>query len=203
VKMCGITDIDTARYAVEIGVDAIGFVFAPSKRRITRQAAKEIIEQLPLTVEKIGVFVNERSETIEEIAAYCGLTVIQLHGDEGNDMCTKLSLPVIKAVGIGCVEDIEEALLYDVDCLLVDSPKGEKFYGGNGESFNWSLLKGKEIEGKHLILAGGLHADNVREAINTVQPFMVDVSSGVETNGKKDLKKMKEFMTAIKEVGSK
>lgn len=200
VKICGLTDVETALYAAEMGADAIGFVFAPSRRRITPQMAKEIIARLPAHVEKVGVFVNEEPEVIEEIAAACGLTMIQLHGEERNETCKAYTLPVIKAVGIGKKEDVVQAVRYEVPYLLVDSPKGQVYHGGNGETFDWQLLQSAPLKNHRVILAGGLTAENVAKAIVTVQPYMVDVSSGVETNGTKDRAKIKQFIQVVKGV---
>lgn len=198
VKICGITDAKSALVAVKYGADAVGFVFAHSKRRITPEAAKDIIEQLPAHVEKVGVFVNETNETIEEIAAYCGLTMVQLHGEEDAESCRKLRYPTIKAVGIASVADVKAALLYPSAYLLVDSPKGQVYQGGNGQSFDWRLVEGVHEAYNNIILAGGLNADNVKEAIRVVRPAMVDVSSGVETNGMKDHQKIQRFLQNAK-----
>ncbi|ENQ3079573.1 phosphoribosylanthranilate isomerase [Bacillus cereus] len=197
VKICGITDIKAATIACEYGADAIGFVFAESKRKITPEQAKQIIEELPENVMKVGVFVNESMEVIENIATYCGLTHVQLHGDEQNYHIKRLNIPSIKAVGVSSSEDIERAAEYETDFILFDSPK-EQFHGGNGKTFSWELLRSNPIEQK-CILAGGLNLENITEAIEMVRPYMVDVSSGVETNGKKDIEKIKQFITKAKE----
>ena len=197
VKICGITDIETAHVAVRYGADALGFVFAHSKRRITPDAAKNIIGQLPAYVEKVGVFVNEAVETMEEIASYCGLTMIQLHGEEDAGTCRKLSYPTIKAVGITTKEDVQMALSYPSAYVLADSPKGKVYQGGNGQTFDWNLIEDLQ-EHSRIILAGGLNADNVKEAIRLVRPAMVDVSSGVETNGVKDQQKIQLFLQNAK-----
>ncbi|MGF9962862.1 phosphoribosylanthranilate isomerase [Bacillus rhizoplanae] len=197
VKICGITDVETAKIACEYGVDAIGFVFAKSKRKITPEQAKQIIGELPENVMKVGVFVNESIDVIQKIATYCGLTHVQLHGDEQNHHIERLNIPSIKAVGVSSSEDIKRAQEYETDFILFDSPK-EKFHGGNGKTFSWELLRSNTIE-KKCILAGGLHLENITEAIKIVQPYMVDVSSGVETDGKKDIEKIKKFITKAKE----
>lgn len=197
VKICGITDGETARLAVQAGADALGFVFARSRRQITPKKAKEIIASLPPKTLKVGVFVNERIEVIEEIAQLAGLTAIQLHGDESPEFCQQFSLPVIKAVSIKERKDLESIDLYRCEYILLDSPRGN-YYGGNGVSFDWNLLAGMSFPGKKIILAGGLNEDNVQEAIAKVQPYMVDVSSGVETYGKKDWEKIKRFIERAK-----
>ncbi|SFI89868.1 MULTISPECIES: phosphoribosylanthranilate isomerase [unclassified Bacillus (in: firmicutes)] len=197
VKICGITDIRTAKIVCEYGADAIGFVFAKSKRKITPDQAKQMIEELPENVMKVGVFVNESIELIQNIVTYCGLTHVQLHGDEQNYHIKRLNIPCIKAIGVSSREDIERAEEYETDFILFDSPK-EQFHGGNGKTFSWELLRSNPI-GKKCILAGGLQLENIAEAIEMVQPYMVDVSSGVETNGKKDIEKIKKFITKAKE----
>ncbi|EJQ08414.1 phosphoribosylanthranilate isomerase [Bacillus cereus] len=199
VKICGITDVETAKHACEYGADAIGFVFAESKRKITPGLAKDIIQELPANVLKVGVFVNESVEVIQKIADECGLTHVQLHGDEDNQQIRRLNIPSIKALGVTSEDDMKNAQTYEVDYILFDSPK-EKFHGGNGKKFSWKLLAHMPKESREkTILAGGLNTINIEEAIQTVQPYMVDVSSGVETEGKKDLKKIKQFIKKAKE----
>ncbi|WP_108668878.1 phosphoribosylanthranilate isomerase [Peribacillus acanthi] len=196
VKICGITDVDSAHVAVQAGADALGFVFAKSKRQIRPEQAKQIIEVLPKEIEKVGVFVNEDPQVIESIVHSCGLTMIQLHGEESPDQCQGYSLPIIKAFGMSEKQDLVNTQLYLNDYLLLDSPKGA-YQGGNGVRFDWSLLT-KWNSNKKLILAGGLTPENVREAIEVTQPYMVDVSSGVETDGKKDHEKIKAFIQNAK-----
>ncbi|MDA2243508.1 phosphoribosylanthranilate isomerase [Bacillus cereus] len=199
VKICGITDMETAKRACEYGADALGFVFAESKRKITPKRAEEIIQELPANVLKIGVFVNESVEVIQKIADECGLTHVQLHGDEDNYQIRRLNVPSIKSLGVTSESDMKNAQRYETDYILFDSPK-EKFHGGNGKTFSWELLghMPKELR-KKTILAGGLNALNIEEAIRTVRPYMVDVSSGVETEGKKDVEKIKQFIIKAKE----
>lgn len=199
VKICGIMDMETALAACEAGADAVGFVFAKSKREITREQAKQIIERLPDHVMKVGVFVNETTVTIEHTASYCELTHAQLHGEEENDLIKSLNIPSIKALGMHANEDVKRAKQYETNFILFDSPK-EKYHGGNGKTFSWKLVQSLPDElRRRSILAGGLHAGNVAEAIRTVRPYMVDVSSGVETNGKKDIEKIKQFIKKAKE----
>ncbi|WHY90152.1 phosphoribosylanthranilate isomerase [Neobacillus cucumis] len=197
VKICGITDVDTALAAVAYGADAIGFVFAESKRKVELEKAKEIIEKLPSEVMKVGVFVNATVEGIEKIANFTGLTHIQLHGDELASLSEGLTLPVIKAASIESDETLEEIKNYPCEYLLLDGPKG-KYRGGNGIAFNWKNINLDVLKEKKIILAGGLHQENVEEAIQTIRPDMVDVSSGVETDGKKDLQKIKIFIEKAK-----
>jgi phosphoribosylanthranilate isomerase len=119
--------------------------------------------------------------------------VIQLHGDETPEFSGEFSIPVIKALSVGSAEDLSKLDEYSSEYFLLDSPKG-KYRGGNGVSFDWSILNEKQFLDKKIILAGGLNPDNVAEGIKTANPYMVDVSSGVETEGKKDLGKIKRFI---------
>ncbi|MFB7138146.1 phosphoribosylanthranilate isomerase [Gottfriedia sp. NPDC056225] len=195
VKICGITDLTSAQIAVDAGADAIGFVFAESKRQVKIDEAKKIIKSLPNSILKIGVFVNESKETLESIYEEVGLTHLQLHGDETPEFCRSLRYPSIKAIRVESEKDVEKLSEYDCDYVLVDSPSG-KYRGGNGTTFDWELLNSKKIN--NLVLAGGLTIDNVLPACNIVKPLMVDVSSGVEMNGKKDYEKIKMFIKKVK-----
>ncbi|WP_040208652.1 phosphoribosylanthranilate isomerase [Neobacillus jeddahensis] len=197
VKICGITDVSTAQAAVKLGADAIGLVFADSKRKVSLDRAKEIVLALPSEVKKIGVFVNENSKEMERIASYVGLTHLQLHGDESAIYCESLSLPVIKAISFQGNKVLAAMQSFPADYILLDGPKG-KYHGGNGTAFNWSEVQTAYLNGKKLILAGGLHVENVEEAISIMNPYMVDVSSGVETNGVKDLVKIEAFINKVK-----
>ena len=197
VKICGIRDISTALSAIESGADALGFVFAESKRKINPESAGEIIRELPREVLKVGVFVNETKEIIEEIVSVSGINVIQLHGDETPEFCSSFSLPVIKALSIGSPEDLYQLDEYSCEYVLLDSPKG-KYRGGNGVSFDWSILNNNPKQNKKMILAGGLNPENVGDGIKAANPYMVDVSSGVETEGKKDPEKIKRFIDNAK-----
>jgi phosphoribosylanthranilate isomerase len=193
VKICGITDTKTAIAACKHGVDAIGFVFAPSKRQLSIERAIEISERLPKDILTVGVFVNETKERIEEIAAITKLDMIQLHGQETEQFCQSIHLPVIKAFSITSSEDIKSSFNYPVPLLLFDSPKA-----GSGQTFNWQMLKDNHTQTEKLMLAGGLTPENVKQAIEIVKPAWVDVSSGVETNGNKDVTKIKEFIINAK-----
>ncbi|GKU80748.1 phosphoribosylanthranilate isomerase [Niallia sp. NCCP-28] len=193
-KICGITTKEAAQCALENGAKAVGFVFAKSKRKISAEDAKAIIKELPKDIWKVGVFVNESKEKIDEITNSSGINVIQLHGDESNEFAAQFSLPVIKAFSIQSEEDLKAAAAFECDYVLLDSPR-ETYHGGNGKTFDWTILKDYDFKGKKVILAGGLNTDNIKEALEMVQPDLVDVSSGVETDGKKDLKKIRDFLS--------
>lgn len=196
IKICGIKDIDTALAAVEAGADALGFVFAPSSRRITKEKAKEIIRVLPPFIDRVGVFVNASPEEVEETADFCGLTSIQLSGDEPPDYYVPARYKLIRGFRIGNTSLSFNFNEFHCDAFLFDSFQPGS-YGGTGQTFNWEILKSVAIP-KPVILAGGLNINNVRTAITKVRPYGVDVSSGVETNGKKDPSKIKEFVQLVK-----
>jgi phosphoribosylanthranilate isomerase len=188
VKICGITNLDDALLAAEMGAQALGFIFAESPRRIDPSEAEIIIRSLPPLVKTVGVFVNEDPERIKEIVTFCGLDLIQLHGNESPEIGRTLMPRSIKAFRIQNEGDVENIKRYHgtVRAILLDTfQKGKA--GGTGRTFDWSLaVKAKEA-GLPVILAGGLRPENIREAIAAVKPYAVDVNSGIEERpGKKD-----------------
>lgn len=198
VKICGLMELEHVKTAVESGADAIGFVFAKSRRQVTVEQARELATAVPSDVLKIGVFVNEDVEEVKRIAREVPLDVVQLHGDEDPDYVRRLSIPTIKALSIKTKADVQQASQYEVDYFLFDAP-GVEFRGGSGHSFDWSLLAKANISHDKVILAGGLTEHNINEAIHIVQPFMVDVSSGVETAQRKDAEKIRTFIRAVRD----
>lgn len=198
VKICGLMELEHVKTAVESGADAIGFVFAKSRRQVTVEQARELATAVPSDVLKIGVFVNEDVEEVKRIAREVPLDVVQLHGDEDPDYVRLLSIPTIKALSIKTKADVQQASQYEVDYFLFDAP-GVEFRGGSGHSFDWSLLTKANISHDKVILAGGLTEHNINEAIHIVQPFMVDVSSGVETAQRKDAEKIRTFIRAVRD----
>jgi len=196
VKICGITTPEAAQRAARAGADFIGFVFASSKRQITPEKAGGIISSLPASVQKVGVFVNESFDTIVQTAEKAGLDVIQLHGDEPPLFAEELPYPVIKAFRMG-KHNTSEIKAYPCDFYLIDSPKGPN-RGGNGTTFDWAQLAEWDLDPQKVILAGGLTPDNVQEAISAAGPSGVDVSSGVETDGRKDASKITQFIKHAK-----
>lgn len=198
VKICGVRTPEEARAAVEAGADALGFNFWPrSPRYIAPAEAALIADQLPPLLSLIGVFVNETRDRIIEAAETVGLHAVQLHGDEPPDFCEGFgSVRVIKALRVGDDFDCRVLETYRVAMILLDtSVKGT--YGGTGHRFDWR----KAIEAKRyapIILAGGLRADNIAEAITSVRPAAVDVCSGIEAEpGRKDLRKLRELMKEV------
>ncbi|GAW90990.1 phosphoribosylanthranilate isomerase [Calderihabitans maritimus] len=197
VKICGITEWEEARVALDQGAHALGFVFAPSRRYINPEKAREIICRLPPFVTRVGVFVNEKRYAVQEIATFCRLDVLQFHGEESPEYCRGYSQQVIKAFSVKDRSVLEDMSRYQVDAYLLDAYVPGK-RGGTGQTFDWEIAAEARKLGRPIILAGGLNPDNVGEAIARVKPYAVDVSSGVETDGKKDARKIAEFMAAVR-----
>lgn len=200
VKICGLMEQEHVEAAVESGVDAIGFVFAPSRRRISIEKAQELARLVPEGIMKIGVFVEAAEEELKRTFSEVPLDYIQYHGEEDPDFIQRVGLPAIKAVSVHGDEDVRRAARFDVDYLLFDTP-GEEFKGGSGKTFDWTLLEEAGVRPEQLILAGGLTSENVEEAIRRVNPHMVDVSSGVEINKRKDVDLIRNFLHAVKQKG--
>jgi len=199
IKICGIQTTEDAHAAIQAGAHWLGFVFANSKRKISPTRARTIIKSINKSVQTVGVFVNERVETINEIVHDVGLNIVQLHGDETPDIISQIRVPTIKAFPIDQLKNIELAN-YPSDYFLIDSQR-TTYYGGSGQTFDWTLLQNERTTLKDkLIVAGGLNPTNVQQAIRTLQPSGVDVSSGVETRGIKDIKKMTCFVNQITQM---
>jgi phosphoribosylanthranilate isomerase len=203
VKICGIRSLEEAEVAIEAGADALGFNFWPrSARYIDPKLAREISASLPAFIATVGVFVNEPTDSIKELALSSGLSAVQLHGDETPDDCKALSgLKVIKALRVDDKFSPESVIQYGANAILLDAAvRGE--YGGTGRSFDWSAAVNTRKHAK-VILAGGLTIENVGQAIDQVRPFAIDVCSGVESEpGKKDLLKIQEFMSSVNEANA-
>jgi len=200
VKICGITNLEDALVAVEYGADALGFVFAKSPRQVSVSQVVKIISKLPPFVGKIGVFVNESPSHVAKIAKECGLTAVQLHGEEIPELVSGLHpLSVIKAIRVKDEKDIKILSAYgNAAAFLLDTFVASK-KGGTGKVFDWKLALLAKKFGKPIILSGGLNEKNVKDAVKKVAPYCVDVSSGVESKpGKKDHKKMKAFIKNAK-----
>jgi len=199
VKICGITTLEDSLIAVELGAGALGFIFAHSPRRITQQKARNIISAIPPFIKTVGVFVNEGLAAIKEVKHYCGLDLVQLHGDESPDFCQALMPDTIKALRIEDSVSLTSIKAYHgkVRALLLDTYSKKK-YGGTGKTFDWKLaLEIKKLE-IPIILSGGLGPSNIIGAISTVKPYAVDVSSGVEERtGKKSHILMKDLMEKV------
>ncbi|MBO0444743.1 phosphoribosylanthranilate isomerase [Enterococcus ureilyticus] len=192
-KICGLKTKEHVDLAVTSGADYLGFVFAESKRRITPEKAKEITVNVPRKVKKIGVFVSPSYEEVETIIQQANLDMVQIHGAL---MTEKVSVPVIRAIPVN--HAIQAALSQEpeTEFLLFDAPP-QKFVGGNGEVFDWQQLDTSIIKNKKVFIAGGLTAENVLQAKKRFNPYAVDVSSGVETNGVKDPAKIVAFLKKV------
>jgi phosphoribosylanthranilate isomerase len=198
VKICGLMESQHVKIAVDAGADAIGFVFAPSRRQVTIAEAKKLAGDIPPGVLKIGVFVDASRDEIEKTYREVPLDFVQFHGDESKDFIEKVGLPSIKVLSVYSDEDAKRAGHYDTDYFLFDTP-GTDFKGGSGMTFDWQLMKDAGVQPNKVILAGGLNADNVAQAIRTVNPYMVDVSSGVESKGRKDENLIRTFINTVKD----
>ncbi|MFH1860455.1 MAG: phosphoribosylanthranilate isomerase [bacterium] len=198
VKICGITNIEDALFAVEAGADALGFIFAKkSPRLVDRKIVKTIIKQIPPFVTTVGVFVNEPIDVVQDIVGYCGIDIVQLHGNESPQYCSQFNKRVIKAFRIQDAASLLELPKYHVCGYLLDTFV-EGADGGTGKQFDWNLATEAKKYGR-IILAGGLNPENVAEAIVQVKPYWVDFSSGVECLlGKKNRAKMVEFVRRVK-----
>lgn len=202
VKICGNVTLKDTMTAVEAGADAVGFVFhARSPRVVSPKAVAEIVSHLPPFVMAVGVFVNEKPDVVRQIMSDCGLAYAQLHGEESPQYCAELRFPVLKGIRVRSREDLAMLSLYRVKAILLDAYV-EGVVGGTGTTFDWALAVEAKAWGP-IILAGGLTPDNVVEAISLVQPYGVDVSSGVEAApGVKDHAKVRAFVENVKCVGA-
>ena len=198
VKICGMTNLKDVKVAVDGGVDAVGFIFyKKSPRSVTMQAVRKIVLELPPFVDSVGVFVNETAEQINKIADRCNLDRVQLHGNESPMFCKKIRRRVIKAIRVKDIQSLKKLSDYPVSSFLLDT-FSEDQYGGTGRVFDWNLAYPAKKYGP-IILAGGLTPNNVRQAIQRIQPYGVDVCSGVESQpGIKDHKKMQTFLKNVK-----
>ncbi len=199
VKICGITNLADAQVAAEAGADALGFNFYDrSPRFIPTKVAAEISRALPPFTLRVGVFVNPSEELVLRAIGECGLSLLQFHGDEPPDFCTQFGLMSMKAFRMRDAGSLKELPEYRTDAWLLDAYASDAL-GGTGERFNWDLAIEVQKLGKPVFLAGGLTPENVAEAIRKVNPFGVDVSSGVESSpGKKDHAKVRAFIKAAK-----
>lgn len=198
IKICGITNLDDALAAAELGADAVGFIFyEKSKRHISPRAAAFIIRELPPFIATVGVFVNEPPEKVVDIAKEAGVGCIQLHGDETPEYCQAVGLRTIKALRVKDASVLNSLRSYSVSAILLDTYR-EGVPGGTGETFDWDIASEAAATGR-VILSGGLTPENVREAVGKVRPYAVDVSSGVESSpGRKDHEKLRKFFEQVR-----
>ena len=201
IKICGITTLEEIDYINELKPDYTGFVFAESKRKVNIENGKELLKALDKDIKSVGVFRNNTKEYIIEVIENIPLDIIQLHGDEDNDFINylkdKTNCEIWKAVGIKNKEDLIKAKDFNVETLLLDGSNP-----GSGELFPWEYLKEIDVN-KRFFIAGGINEENVLEAMENVNPYGVDTSSGVETieNGiiKKDKEKIKRLIKKVRD----
>lgn len=204
VKICGIRRIEDVEILNKLLPDYAGFVFCKSKRQVTLKLAEELIKNLDKKIKRVGVFQNNSLEEVKNISEMLRLDVIQLHGREDENYIKDLyPFTIWKNVSIDAKDRLEDVKNNidkisncNVEAVLVDSSVGGKT-GGTGTSFNWNVLENLNIN-KKLVLAGGLNPDNINTALECVKPYAVDVSSGVEENGVKSLKKINEFIKKVR-----
>lgn len=203
VKICGITDTAEALAAAAAGADAVGFVFAASRRQIDPVRARQVAAVLPPFVTRVGVVVNEPLERLRALVDGVRLDAVQLHGDEPPEYCATVAawgVPVIKAVPVAGPLDLVRLAAYRAAAILLDAHRrGQR--GGTGQPFDWRLAV-PAAQVLRVILSGGLRPETVAEGIRVVRPYGVDVSSGVETDGRKDPAKMTAFVAAARQAAS-
>lgn len=202
VKICGLRRPEDIEYVNKYTPHYAGFVFAKSRRQVTMEQGRELRDLLNPSIKAAGVFVNETADRVAQIAVFCRLDIIQLHGDESpeyfrniKDILNSMSsmeVEIWKAVRVKDEESLIGLNEYPKDAVLLDA-YADGSYGGAGKTFDWNLAVLAKKHGK-IILAGGLTLDNVKDAVNMIKPFAVDVSSGVETDGCKDESKIREFI---------
>jgi phosphoribosylanthranilate isomerase len=200
VKICGITNMADARVAASSGADFLGFIFTPrSPRFIAAGVAAKIIRVLPASVKKVGVFVNEAQGRVKTIASACGLDLLQFHGDEDASYIKGFKgYRVIKAVRVKDAAALKNASYFKPDYFLLDAFQ-KNIFGGTGRTFDWGLLDKMKGFKAPVLVSGGLTPENVGELLGRIQPFGVDVSSGVELRpGKKSVRLVKKFISVVR-----
>ena len=203
IKICGITNVHDALAAVAAGADALGFNFyKPSPRYVTPQTVREIVAKLPVSVLTVGVFVNEESQSVRNIANEANVAALQLHGDESPEYCRELGKDryVIKTFAVANDFDVQRIRLYRVEAIMLDT-KHNSLRGGTGRVFDWSVAKEVNDFVPKLFLAGGLSPENIEEAVATVRPYAIDACSALEdAPGRKNHERMRAFVEIARSV---
>ncbi|MDP2729966.1 MAG: phosphoribosylanthranilate isomerase [Dehalococcoidales bacterium] len=211
VKICGLSEIEPALAAGEAGANFLGLIFAPSRRQVSPEKALPVVEAIQSLSPRpavVGVFVNTAASEVNRIADQCRLDRVQLSGDESWQYCQEIERPVIQVIHVAQGQKTEDIII-DIEkgyrvlstkefiCLL--DTHSTAVYGGTGQVFNWQLAK--EVSAKFpVMVSGGLTPANVGQLVEEVRPWGVDVSSGVETEGKKDISKIRDFIGAVREA---
>lgn len=200
VKICGITNIEDALLAVELGADALGFIFfANSPRYVTPEVVRTIIDRLPPFVTPVAVTVNESIASVSEIMAVSGCQIAQLHGDEPPEYLERLAWPAMKGISIATAQDLNMIERYKFARAILLDTKVAGLYGGTGTSFDWTVARQAHRFGRPIILAGGISPENVAEAMQVAQPDAIDVSSSIELQpGKKDPQRMQVLFDNVR-----
>lgn len=205
VKICGLTSSESVEYVNMFIPEYAGFVFAPSKRQVNPEIAFDLRQSLDNKTKAVGVFVNTDVLHVRQIAELCNLDIIQLHGDEDNSYIDQLknnsSFEIWKAIQIKDINDINKIDQINSDKILLDA-YSQNAYGGIGKVFNHELLNhiDKKTMAEKIIIAGGLNINTVNNILNKFSPYALDVSSGVETNGEKDLSKIGDFINKVRNI---
>ena len=201
VKICGITNVDDAKAAADAGADALGFMFfPPSPRNLSVDAAAKISSQVSPFVLRVGVFVDPEPDFVSSAISACGLNLLQFHGNETPEFCEQFGVMTMKAFRVRDAKSLVCLSQYRTDAYLLDSYVAGR-QGGTGEKFNWDLAIEAKKHRKPIFLAGGLTPLNVADAVTKVQPYGLDVSSGVESSpGRKDHQKIQSFICAAKKA---
>ncbi|SKA01268.1 phosphoribosylanthranilate isomerase [Pilibacter termitis] len=197
IKICGLKTQEAVQAAVENGATHIGFVFAKSKRKITKQQARSLAKLIPDGIVKVGLFVDEDLTKVKELIEEVPLDMVQLHGSESIDYANEINVPILKAFSVEEGKLPEGIKEFHEHTILLDAPSG-KFAGGNGERFEWEKVDVSQLSNYQFFIAGGLTSENVVQAIQYFHPTGVDVSSGVEVNGEKNIRKIKDFIQTVK-----
>ena len=199
IKICGLTREIDISYVNELEPEYVGFVFAKSKRELSWEMAEKLIKNLNRKIKTVGVFANEDVDKVKFIAEKLELDILQLHGNEDRDYIDKLSsFNIWKAISVKNIKDLDILKIYEKETVLLDS-KLETMQGGTGIAFDWNMIKGLSVT-RQLVLAGGLNESNVKEAIEVVKPYVVDVSSGVESLGFKNFSKIEQFIRKVRQI---
>ncbi|MBN2245534.1 MAG: phosphoribosylanthranilate isomerase [Candidatus Aminicenantes bacterium] len=200
VKICGITNAEDYLAAASLGADFVGFVFYGSSLRcVSPQSVQSMSKQFSLPVKKVGVFVNESIENIKKIVKEAELDIVQLHGDESPDFCRELDLPYWKVIRVRDRKSLEQMNRYDCRTFLLDTFVQDK-PGGTSLSFDWKIAREAVANGFQIVIAGGISSENI-EALSSLQPYGIDVSSWLEEYpGKKSREKMLKFFSIIQRI---
>ena len=205
IKICGLTREADIEIVNEYLPDYIGFVFAKSKRQVNLDTAKKLAMMLHPVIKSVGVFVDSSEQEVSVFARECNLNAVQLHGNEDEKYIVKLrgllpkTMQIIKAIKVKYIDSVNVSMILPCDMLLFDT-FCENMAGGSGKSFDWELLSSTKDITKPFFLAGGLNSGNIQSAIKEINPYAVDISSGVETDGVKDRVKVCEIIKKVREI---